>query len=211
MAQFNITWYNTAVIINPNATGQRVSHRGKTAGGAYVTAGYTPANNLPKTASASQSPILGDNVVWEFKVECLCDEGGPTPNDNGNIEGLKFACLEPVVSNIETDSVTITLNVLNTDITSATFILHKSADDVVVAGPTTIARVGNSITWNVTGLDPETNYYVETILYAIVNGAQIASNDADQLNASCISEDFITLADVCAPVTAADITSIDIT
>lgn len=211
MAQFNLSWFNTAVIINPNSIGQRVSHRGKTAGGAFVTTGYTPANDLPKTASASQSPVLGDNKVWEFKVECLCDEGGPIPNDNGNIEGLKFACLEPVISNIETDSATIALNVLNTDITSATFILHRNADDVVAAGPTTIARVGNSITWNVTGLDAETEYYVETILYAIVNGSQIASNDADQLNASCISEDFITLADVCAPVTAADITSIDIT
>lgn len=210
MAQFNLTWFNTAVIINPNSNGQRVSHRKKSVGGAYSTAGYTPANDLPKTASASQSPILADNIVWEFKVECLCDEGGPTPNDNGNIEGLKFACLEPVISNLDTDSVTIALNVFNTDITSATFVLHLTSDNSVVQGPTTIARVGNSITWNVTGLLPNTGYYVETILYAIVNGAQIASNDADQLNASCISDDFTTLADVCAPITAADISSIDI-
>lgn len=211
MAQFTLNWYNTAVIINPNAIGQRVSHRQKSLGGIYSSVGYSPANDLPKTANTSVSPVLADNKVWEFKVECICTVGGPTPNDNGNIEGLKFACLEPVVSNIDTDSATIALNVLNTDVTSATFILHKSADDVVVAGPTTIARVGNSITWNVTGLDAETEYYVETILYAIVNGAQIASNDANQLNASCISEDFVTPADVCAPVTAADVTSIDIT
>lgn len=211
MAQFNISWFNTAVIINPNATGQRVSHREKSVGGAYSTAGYTPANDLPKTASASQSPVLADNKVWEFKVECLCDEGGPTPNDNGNIEGLKFACLEPVISNLSTDSVTIALNVLNTDITSATFILQRTADDVVVAGPTTIARVGNSITWNVSGLVPETEYYVQTVLYAIVNGAQIASNDLNQLGESCFSNEFTTIADVCAPVTDLDISSIAIT
>jgi hypothetical protein len=211
MAHFNITWFNTAVIINPNAAGQRVSHRQKSLGGSFVTTGYTPANDLPKTASASQSPVLADNVVWEFKVEAICTEGGPTINDNGLQEGLKFACLEPVISNIDTDSATIALNVLNTDIASATFILHKAADNVVVAGPTTIARVGNSITWNVTGLDPETEYYVETVLYAIVNGSQIASNDPGQLNASCISENFTTLPDTCAPITDLDVTSIDIT
>lgn len=211
MAQFNLSWFNTAVIINPNAISQRALYRQRLVGGAWISTGFTPANDLPKTASASQSPVLANNIVWEFKVEAICEEGGPTINDNGLQEGLKFACLEPVISNIDVDSATIALNVINTDISSATFILHKAADDVVVAGPTTIARVSNSITWNVTGLDPETNYYVETILYAIVNGAQIASNDADQLNASCISEDFVTPADTCAPVTAADITSIDIT
>jgi hypothetical protein len=209
MAQFNLTWFNTAVIINPNATGQRVSHRGKTAGGAFSTAGYTPANDLPKTASASQSPVLANNVVWEFKVECLCEEGGPTLNDNGLQEGLKFACLEPVISNIDEDSATVALNVLNTDITSATFILHLTADDSVIAGPTTVARVGNSITWNVTGLASGTEYYVETILYAIVNGSQIQSNDANQLNASCISDDFQTALGVCAPVTDLDATVIE--
>ena len=211
MAQFNIAWSNAAVIINTNANGQRVSHRQKSVGGIYSTSGYTPTNDLPKTASASQSPVLTNNIVWEFKVEALCDEGGPIPNNNGNIEGLKFSCLEPVISNLDTDSATIALNVLNTDITSAMFVLHKQVDDVIVSGPTNIARVGNSITWNVTGLVPDTPYYVETILYATVNGSQIASNDANQLNASCISLDFETLPDECEACTDLDISSIDIT
>jgi len=209
MAQFTLNWFNTAVIINPNAIGQRVSHRGKTAGGAFVTTGYTPANDLPKTASVSQSPVLANNIVWEFKVEALCEEGGPTLNDNGLQEGLKFACLEPVISNVDEDSATIALNVLNTDITSATFILHLTSDDSIVLGPITIARVGNSITWNVTGLVAGTQYYVETILYAIVNGSQIQSNDVNQLNASCVSDDFTTAIGVCASVTDLDATVIE--
>ena len=209
MAQFNLSWFNTAVIINPNATGQRVSHRQKSIGGAFSTSGYTPANDLPKTASASQSPVLANNIVWEFKVEALCEEGGPTINDNGLQEGLKFACLIPVITNITTSGATITLNVINTDITAATFIVHRDDDDTVVAGPTTVAKVGNSITFNATGLDNDTTFYVETILYAIVNGSQIQSNDPDQLNDSCKSPTFDTLPAECEACTDIDVSVIE--
>lgn len=201
MAQFNLSWFNTAVIINPNATGQRVSHRQKSVGGAFSTTGYTPANDLPKTASASQSPVLADNIVWEFKVEALCTVGGPTINSNGLVEGLKFACITPNIQKT-TNSATITLNVAGLDITQATFITHLTADDSVVAGPTTVARVGTAIQHTVTGLDPDTEYYFEIILYAIVNGSEIASNDVNQLNASCFSDDFQTDEDTCEPCTA---------
>lgn len=201
MAQFNLTWFNTAVIINPNVTGQRVSHRQKSVGGAYSTSGYTPANDLPKTASTSQSPSLADNKVWEFKVEALCTVGGPIANDNGNKEGLKFACLVPSTSQTTTTA-TITLNVAGLDISQATFILHKDSDDSVVVGPVTVARVGTGITYTATGLTPDTAYYWEFIQYAIVNGSEIASNDVGQLNASCQTAPFSTDEDVCAPITA---------
>jgi len=201
MAQFNLTWFNTAVIINPNATGQRVSHRQKSVGGSFVTTGYTPANDLPKTASASQSPSLADNKVWEFKVEALCAVGGPIINDNGLQEGLKFACLVPTLSKTTTTA-GIILNVAGLDITQATFILHKASDDSVVSGPTTIARVGTAISHSVTGLTPDTEYYWEFIQYAIVNGSEIASSDAGQLGSSCTSDDFQTDEDVCLPCTA---------
>jgi len=203
MAQFNLTWFNTAVVINPNSTGQRVSHRQKSVGGVFTTTGYTPANDLPKTASASQSPILANNIVWEFKVEALCEEGGPTINDNGLQEGLKFACLVPSLSQT-TDTATIVLNVAGLDIHQATFILHLDADDSVVSGPTTVARVGNSISHTATGLDPDTEYYWEFIEYAIVDGSEIASNNANQLNASCESVTFETDEDVCVACTDID-------
>lgn len=201
MAQFSLNWYNTALIINPNVTGQKASHRQKSVGGAFSATGYTPANTLTKFVTSVQSPVLADNTVWEFKIEALCTIGGPTANDNGLKEGLKFACLVPTLSQTTTTA-TIVLNVLNLDITQATFILHKQSDDSVVSGPTTVAKVGNSITHTVTGLDPNTGYYWEFVEYAIVNGSEIASNDVSQLNASCQSVDFTTDLDVCAPITA---------
>lgn len=210
MAQFNINWFNAAVIINPNATAQRVSHRQKSVGGAFTTTGYTPLNDLPTSASASLSPVLANNIVWEFKVEAICTEGGPEANTNGNQEGLKFACLVPSLT-FDTDSAQIVLNVAGTDITAATFILRRVDDNTAVDGPTTVARVGTGITREAEGIDPGTDYYWEIIQYAIVNGSQIASNDASQLGASCFSIDFTTTEDTCLPVTDLDISSIDIT
>lgn len=209
MAQFNLSWFNTAVITNSNATGQRVSHRQKSVGGAYITAGYTPANDLPTTASNIQSPVLANNVIWEFKVECLCQVGGPIPNNNGNREGLKFACITPSLS-WSTNTGTIVLNVAGLDITSATFILRRLDNDVIQYGPTNIARVGNSISTTATGLDPDESYYWEIIMYATVNGVQIASNDVNQLNDSCFSGEFKTDEDVCGPITDMDASVVEL-
>lgn len=201
MAQFNLNWFNTAVIINPNATGQRAAHRLKSLGGTFSSSGYTPANDLPKTASSVQSPVLDNNKVWEFKVDALCTIGGPTTNDNGLFEGLGFACLIPSLSNT-TDTATIVLNVPGLDINQATFILHLASDDSIVSGPTTVARVGTAISHTVTGISPDTEYYWEFIQYAIVNGTEVASNDTEQLNVSCFSDNIQTDEDVCAPITA---------
>jgi hypothetical protein len=200
MAHFNLNWFNTAVIINSNVTGQRASHRQKSIGGAFSASGYTPANDLPKTASSTQSPDLATNKVWEFKVEALCTVGGPTANDNGLVEALKFSCLVPDVT-FNKNTSTITLNVAGLDITSATFILHKQSDNSVVEGPTTVARTGTAITHTATGLTPGTGYYWEFIQYAIVNGSQVASNDPSQLNVSCTTSNFTTDEDVCDPIT----------
>ena len=141
MAQFNLTWFNTAVIIDANVTGQTVSHRQKSVGGSYSSVGYTPSNTLPKTASAAQSPVLANNVIWEFKVEAICTVGGPTINDNGVQEGFKFACIEPSISNITSTSATITLNVLGLDISHAVLTLLKTTDDTIVAGPTSVSKL----------------------------------------------------------------------
>jgi len=208
MAQFNINWFNTAIILNPSSEEVRVLHRQKSVGGDYSYIGYTPANDLPKTASTSQSPILANNIVWEFRVETQCGEGLTTPNDNGNQEGLKFACLTPSISETETTA-TIVLNVTGLDITSGTFTLRKVSDDSVVSGPTTVARVGIAITHTATGLIAATGYYWDYVVYAIVNGSQIQSNSINQLNSSCFSIDFTTDLLLCAPCTAITISVIE--
>lgn len=201
MAQFNLNWFNTAVIVNANVVGQRAAHRQKSVGGAYSSSGYTPANDLPTTASAVQTPVLANNVVWEFKVDAICTLGGPTINDNGIQEGLGFSCLVPSLSNTDTTA-TIVLNIGSVDIGSAAFTLHKVSDDSIVSGPITVNKLGTTISHTVTGLDPDTDYYWEFIEYATVGGVVIASSDVNQLGASCFSADISTDPGICAPVTA---------
>lgn len=210
MAQFTLNWFNTAVIINPNVTGQRAVYRQKSVGGAFISTGFTPPNDLPKTASTTTSPVLANNIVWEFKVQAICTEGGPTDNDNLIQEGLKFSCLVPLVTAITTGEATITLNVLGLDITQATFIIHLASDNSIEAGPTTVARVGNSITFNASGLTDGAEHYIETILYAIVNGSQIQSNDPDQIGDSCFSDNFETVSAFCEPCSEIDASVIEV-
>lgn len=209
MPQFNLTWFNTAVIINPNATGQRALYRQKSVGGSFISTGFTPANDLPKFASASTSPVLAANTIWEFRVQAICTEGGPTNNDNGIIEAIKFACLTPTLAKTTTTA-TITLNITGLDITKARFVLHKDSDNSVVSGPTIVNPSGSAISLNVTGLTPDTVYYWMVELYSTVNGVEVISSAVSQLGAPCQSADFETDEDVCQPITALTVTSIEL-
>lgn len=209
MAQFELNWFNAAVLISPNAISQRALYRQKSVGGAFISTGFTPANDLPKTASQTLSPDLAENVIWEFKVQAICTEGGPTDNDNGIIELLEFECLTPILSQ-DVDSATITLNVLGLDITKARFTLHFASDNTVADGPTTVNKVGNSISYTATGIDPGTDYYWEIELYSTVGGVEIVSSSLDQLGFACQSDVFSTDEDICAPCTDLDVSSIEL-
>lgn len=205
MAQFNLNWFAAPVMVNPNATGQRASYRQKSVGGVFITTGFTPANPLAKTTEQVLSPNLGTNIVWEFQVEALCTEGGPTANDNGIQEVIRFSCITPSLS-WDTEDATIQLNVSGTDITKAQFTLFKDSDDTIASGPVTINRAGTIIQYQALGLTPNTTYYWTVVLFATVNGVEISSMAVSQLGAACQSVDFTTDLDVCLPVTA--ITSI---
>lgn len=208
MAQFSLNWFNAAVLVNANALTQRAAYRQKSVGGSFITAGFTPTNDLPKTAVTVTSPVLAENKIWEFKIDCICAVGGPTPNDNGIIEKLKFQCLTPVLSN-EITTAQAVLNITGLDITKARFTVHVTADNSVAYGPVIVNAVGNSITANATGLDPETEYYWEIELYATVGGVEIISSAVGQLGASCISSNFTTGADICEPCTVITATVIE--
>ena len=210
MIQFTLNWFNGAVIANPNSINQVALYRQKSVGGAWLSTGFTPANNLPITAVTTTSPLVSENKIWEFKVQNICTVGGPIDNNNGIIEQLHFQCITPVLSFTQTTA-TAVLNVLGLDITKARFTLHKVSDDSVVFGPTIVLPVGNSITCLATGLTGSTGYYWEIDLYSTVNGAEIHSFNTDQLNSPCVSIDFITDASICSPITDLDATSIDIT
>jgi len=209
-AQFTLDWSSTNVQANPNATAQRAAYRYKAVGGSFITTGFTPANDLAKTAITADSPSLDDNKVIEFEILTICTVSGPTTNDNGIQEAINFACITPALTNAETQSqIVITLTGL--DITKARLTLKKASDNSIVLAPTIVNKVSNAVTYTKTGLVGSTNYYWEIELYATVQGVEVKSSDAGYLGISCSPYAFTTSApSVCAPVTAMDITSVEI-
>lgn len=210
-AQFTLNWDNTAVLAHPNSTGQRVSYRQKSVGGAWITAGFTPANDLATNVNSADTPnSLLDNVVYEFKVENLCSEGGPTINDNGVREAIEFACITPDTDQ-DFESASISINLTGTDITKVRFTLKRASDNTIIAGPTVVNRVANAASFNVTGLVPETNYYWQVELYANVNNIEVISSQVAYLGQPCSPYPFTTDENpVCNPVTSLDVSSVEI-
>jgi hypothetical protein len=194
MPKFTLTWSNTLLLSNNNVIGQRALYRQKSVGGSWLTAGFTPANDLAKTATSVESPTVDVNKVWEFKVQSLCTVGGPADNTNGVQEVVVFSCLTPTVTK-SFNSATASLNAAGTDISKAIFTLRKTSDSAIVYGPTTVTRSGDNITAN-TGatLNDNTTYYWETKLIAVVNSIEVTSG-------SCNSANFTTDLATCDPVT----------
>lgn len=210
MAQFTLEWDNTEVASNDNATGQRASyrHRGDTD---WETADFDPANDLSVDADTTDSPnTLDDNKVYEFKVDTLCTINGPTINDNGIQEDINFACIEPVLEQTD-ETGTITIDVAGLDINKAKITLRKASDNSVVAATETISAMADEITKTVTGLLPDTNYYWQVALGAIINNVQIWSNSSVYIGASCSPYAFATdEALICDPVTSVVVTLVEI-
>jgi len=201
MAQFQLNWFAAPVMVNPNSTGQRALYRQKAIGGSWISTGFTPSNDLTIVTQQVTSPILTENKIWEFKIQCLCASGGPIDNNNGIIEALKFACIGSTLS-FTTTTATIQLNISGLDITKATFTLKKQSDNSVVYGPVTQTPSGSVIQTMATGLTDNTGYYWSYYLASTVNGVEIHSTDVNQLNNPCTSANFTTLPATCDPITA---------
>lgn len=184
MAQFTLNWDNTAALANANAIAQRASYRRRSTMGAFITSGFTPNNDLPKSAVTTQSPVLVDNVVYQFKVETLCTVNGPTINDNGIQEQMKFACITPEIVESDTTSA-ISIDVTNTDITKARFRLKKTSDNSTIFGPSIVNTVANTVSITATGLTASTAYYWQVEFYATVNGVEVISSAVGYLNSVC--------------------------
>ena len=199
MAQFTLNWDNAGVLAEPNAIGQRAAYRRKDVGGAFITTGFTPANDMATSINSATSPnSLLENVVYEFKVSAICTENGPTDNNNGIVEQIIFSCILPDVTQTDVAS-TITLDVTGLNITQARFTLRKQSDNSVVNGPTIVAAIANSITKTATGLTPSTGYYWQVELYATINGVEVVSSSASYLNAVCGPYNFNTDAATSCP------------
>jgi hypothetical protein len=210
MAQFTLQWNNVNQIASSNCNNTRVSYRQKSVGGVFITAGFNPGNDMDKAVTQTDSPLLTDNVVYEFKVESLCAQNGPTPNDNGLVEAIGFACISPNI--VKTDlTVQATLDVTNLDITKARFTLRRASNNVIVGSPVIVNKVGTSIQHTFSGLTQLTNYYIDIELYATVNNTEVISSHPSYLASVCSPYPVQTDATpVCDPVTSASVTSIEI-
>lgn len=184
MAQFTLSWDNTEVLASGNSLEQMISYRQKTIGDPWIITGFTPPNPLSVIDDTAESPVLSANVVYEFKVENTCSEGGPTPNDNGIVEVIGFSCITPDIQKTHINTTAI-VDLTNTDITRVRFTLRKSSDNSIIYGPISINNVGGSAQTTATGLTAATSYYWQTVLYANLNGVEVLSSSVDQLNSVC--------------------------
>lgn len=209
MAQFTLNWVNT-ISTNPNVINLRASYKAKSSP-TWLTAGFTPTNDLDKTAITADTPnTLLDNVIYQTKVETICTSGGPTINDNGIREQVSFAAISPGLTETSTTG-TITIDLTGTDITKARFTLRKASDNSIVLAPTIVSKSGSSVTYTKTGLTGSTNYYWQVEFYTTINSIEVISSDGAYTGAVFSPYAFTTDAPpVCNPVTAGTISSIEI-
>jgi hypothetical protein len=182
--EFTINWDNADLLGNTNNTGQKAFYRRKSTGGAFIG-----SNILPKTLNTVSSPILLPNVIYEFKVEAICTEGGSLINGNGVVEALGFICLEPEIEFTHNTS-DVAVDITETDISKIVFTLKKSSNNTVVGTPiTSLKGVGSQITATIAGLTPSTSYYWETVMYATVGGQEKVSTVCGPYN--FVTDDYI--------------------
>ena len=214
MVQFTLTWDNTPIVTNPNANFQRASYRERATGGGFISAGFTPTNDLPKEANTTDSPSdLLENKVYEFKVETICAANGPTMNDNGVQEVILMQCLTPEITP-EIETVDIRIDVSDTDITKARFTLRRASTNDIVGTPITSTKgvlLANYIIAGFISLEADTNYYVQIELFSTVNNVEIGSTLADQIGSLCGPYAFKTDPQpICSPLTSVEVSSIEI-
>lgn len=202
MASFTLTW---TPVITGNVTAQRAYYRQKTVGGAFLTTGFSPTNDLSTAATTVERAALTDNVVYEFKIANICTIGGPTDNVDGVKEQIEFACVAPTVTKTATTG-NCAYTGLPSDITKVRFRLRLTADNSSVSGPTTVTVVGGAASVNVTSLTPATDYYFETEFFAVVNGTEVVSSAVAYLNAVCGPYGFVTDAVACPAPTGLVVT-----
>jgi hypothetical protein len=209
-AQFTLLWSNADALASSNATAFRALYRYKTVGGSFLSTGFTPANNMVKSVTTTDSPALNDNVVIEFKLQTICTVSGPTDNDNGVQEQISFVCIAPTLTNAYNQS-QLVLDLTGTDITKARLTLRKSSDNSIILAATTVNRSGTTITYTKTGLTGSTSYYWQVELIANVNSVDVYSSSLEYKGLPCSPYSFTTdAAPGCSPITAITVTSIEI-
>jgi len=188
MAVFTLTW---TPVITGNVTAQRANYRQKSVGGSFITTGFSPSNDLSTAATTTAKGSLFSNTIYEFKIQNICTEGGPTDNSGGISEQIAFECLTPTVTKTTTSGQAAYTG-LPADITKVRFTLRKTSDNTIVSGPTVVTVAGNAALLNVTGLTVTTGYYFQTEFYTTLTSGEVISSQSGYLNAVCGPYSFTT-------------------
>lgn len=176
----NLSW---TPVITANVTSQVASKRRKSVGGAFDTTGFTPPNNMSTAVNSAVTSVI-DNVVYEFKIENICNTGGPTINNNGIREQIKFACILPQISSSSSSTINVNVPLLNTDIQKVSYFLYKQSDNSV-AGTQVVIRSADNSNYTFSGLTGATGYYLRITLSATINGVEVNSSSPSYLNSTC--------------------------
>lgn len=200
---YMLSWDNTEIVANTNTVSQIAYYREKIISGEFSTIGFIPSNPLDGATNLVISPDLPNaNSIYEFKLEVTCAQNGPIMNENGLLEGIRFSCLAaPTITFGETTAQAMyDLSGGGNSITKIRFVLRKDSDNSIIKDET-VTPVAGIFTSSITGLDTGTAYYYQTEYFSELNGVEVRSGSADQLNALCGDYDFITENPVCNPVT----------
>ena len=171
MATFTLTW---TPVITGNVTAQRASFRQKSVGGAFLTTGFSPANDLSTAATTTSHGSLTDNTIYEFKISNVCTTGGPTDNSNGVIEQIVFACISPSTCQTTTTA-TASYTGLPSDITKVRFSLLNFDGSSLLQGPIVVNTSAGSCSNIFSGLTPDTAYIIRVEFVALINGVEVTS------------------------------------
>lgn len=196
---------NWTLNTNGNTVNQRASKRAiattkhPSESTVFSSTGFTPPNDLATSISSASFTAIG-NVIYEMKVENICSLGGPTINNNGIRQGIKFSCL-PVNFGTVTDNTTqisVNVNAIGTDIAQVIFVLTETNGGAIVESKTVAAlQSGNTIA-NFIGLNAGTSYTITTSYQATVNGALVTSAACPSVtqttgSASCVAPGALTI------------------
>lgn len=175
MADFKLKWDVTDLIGNANALYQTAYYRPRSNGSQpWLSTGFFPSNPLPVSVNETTISSLLSNIVYQFKVESSCADGGPMINDNGVIEKIEFSCITPNITVTETTAnVTIDLN--GTDITKVRLFLKDSITGELIIPSEIVYPFSSIVSKEYVGLTPGKNYFIQTELIATVNNVDVTS------------------------------------
>lgn len=138
-------------------TAQRVFARAKGTTSWDANNFNAPNDQAANATSAVYQNAL-PNAVTQFKVNSIC--GNVLGSDSEIVEGVAFGCYNIVVSNISYDSFTTTVSGISNDVVYFAFMLYDDTNTLISENPITIT--GGVATFNFSGLDNNTTYYVGT-------------------------------------------------